>query len=550
MQPVILPVLGANMTHGTVRAWFKQEGDRVEVGDALFEVETDKVNAHVEAEAAGVVRLIVAPAGSQVPVLGIVAFVGAANESVPAPDTWGGLVPVAAGTASENSLTGPTDDRSASAARAGSSPPAANPVGAGRAATNRRAASPAARRLARERGVALDRIRGTGSRGEVTCADVEAAEISVPRVQGDGQMDAAFLQMLRRDAASFRALASDVKVHLYRLHGAQIGEGVRIEPGALIIAQEIGIGAVSTIGADSTIECDRFRLGRLVAFGKRTRIHCREVEIGDALWSKDEVVIGGGGSNEPGACLTAGAACFFGEGAYLNTCHPLRLGDEVCIGSRAMLFTHSHWQSVLRGYPSLFGPIVIGDHVFVGNNAFIFPGVTVGSGVTVMVNSFVALNVPQDTLVGGVPAQVIRHIVAPSHAEQTSIVRDRLIPELAAGLAECGRQVTRRDDNDDAITLDLGNGAAVRFLPSWDPASQPQSRRLVMLTFAQAPVTTLPAGITWFDLSTSRISGVQDELSDEVREFCRRRGIRFQPFAWRYGVGHFEGDRFYSRARR
>jgi hypothetical protein len=42
---------------------------------------------------------------------------------------------------------------------------------------------------------------------------------------------------------------------------------------------------------------------------------------------------------------------------------------------------------------------------------------------------------------------------------------------------------------------------------------------------------------------------VQDRLSDEVRELCRRRGIRFRPFAWRYRVGHCEGDRFFGRGR-
>ena len=56
-----------------------------------------------------------------------------------------------------------------------------------------------------------------------------------------------------------------------------------------------------------------------------------------------------------------------------------------------------------------------------------------------MVNSFVAINVPPATLVGGVPAQVIRHVVAPTSAEQIAIVRDRLLPELAAALAEHGR---------------------------------------------------------------------------------------------------------------
>jgi acetyltransferase-like isoleucine patch superfamily enzyme len=337
-----------------------------------------------------------------------------------------------------------------------------------------------------------------------------------------------------------------VKVHLYRLHGAQIGEGVCIAPGAIIIAREIRIGAMSSIGADTVIECDRLCLGRLAALGKRTRVHCRRVQIGDALWSKEDVVIGGGGSDEPGAVFTAGDACFFGEGAYLNTCHPLHLGDEVCIGSRAMLFTHSHWQSVLRGYSSSFAPIEIGDHVFIGNNAFIFPGVTVGSGSTVTVNSFVALNVPPDTLVGGVPAQVIRHVAGPSRGEQIGIVRDRLMPDLTIALRERGRQVSHHAEGD-TVTLELVEGVAVQFIREWDPAALPKRRRVVVLTFADAAAPVAPPGVTLFDLAATRVSGIQDELSDDVREFCRRRGIRFRPFAWRHGVGHFEGERFCSR---
>lgn len=532
MHTVILPVLGANMTHATVRAWLKQEGERVEVGDRLFEVETDKVDAEVEAEVAGVLRRIVVPAGTQVPILGIVAFVGEADEPVPPPETWSTLVPPTA--------------RAGRNARLPVSVDVDAPRPIGERSRTRISASPAARRLAREQGVALEQITGTGPRGEITRADVEraAANGGVSAVQhaasGDGRIDPALCELLRKDAASFRALSSDMKVHLYRLHGADIGERVRIEPGAIIIAREIHIGALSTIGADSTIDCDRLQLGRLVAFGKHTRAHCREITIGDALWSKDDVIIGGGGSDEAGARLTAGDACFFGEASYLNTCHPLTLGDEVCIGSRAMLFTHSHWQSILRGYPSVFGPIEIGDHVFIGNNAFIFPGVSIAAGATVMVNSFVALNVPASSLVGGVPAQVIRHIVEPDRATQIDIIRKRL-PELAAHLEERGHQVAVRAD-----TLELGRDTAVQFVPAW-PAASAARRRTVVLTFIEGDAPQPPPGCTLMDLAGSRVLGVQDRLSDDVREFCRRRGIRFRPFAWRYGVGHFEGNRFIAR---
>jgi acetyltransferase-like isoleucine patch superfamily enzyme len=534
VKPVFLPILDANMTHGVVRAWLKREGDMVHAGDPLFEVETDKVNAEVEAETSGVLRLIVTPVGSRVPVLGLLAFIGAADEAVPAAETWGTLVPRA-----PLDMAGSASPSVPEPARAAAATVESGPI----------AASPAARRLARERGLALEQITGTGRRGEITRADVEAAAAAGPRGGGAGQMDAAFLDVLRRDPAAFRALSSETKVRLYREHGAQIGEHVRIEPGAIIVAHEISIGTAATIGADSTIECQRLRLGRLAAFGKRTRVHSRVVEIGDALWSKDDVVIGGGGSDEPGARLQAGDACFFGEGAYLNTGHPLTLGDEVCIGSRAMLFTHSHWQSILRGYPSIFGPIAVGDHVFIGNTAFIFPGVTIGAGTTVMVNSFVAQNVPANTFVGGVPAAVVRHLVPPSRAEQVAIVRERLMPELAVVLGERGHHVAQRIEGE-TITLDVGGAARIHYVPVWESAAAvPVQQRTVILSFAEALPAALATSVTLFDLHGGRVVGVQDRLSDEVRELCRRRGIRFRPFAWRYRVGHCEGDRFFGRGR-
>jgi acetyltransferase-like isoleucine patch superfamily enzyme len=520
MRPVVLPILDANMTHGVVRAWFKREGDTVRTGEALFEVETDKVNAEVEAEADGLLRHIAAPVGTRVPVLGIVAFIGAAEEAVPPQHTWSSLVIGASGDRSPAEKIAPPS-------------PEPGPV------TGVIPASPAARRLARERGVALERVRGTGARGEITRADVEAASgaggASLSLGESRGRVDPSFVQVLRNDPDAFRRLSSESKVRLYRDHGAQIGEAVRIEAGAIIIAAEMVIGGAATIGADSTIDCDRLHLGRLAAFGTRTRVRCRAVEIGDALWSKEDVVIGGGGSEQAGARLRAGDACFFGEGAYLNTCHPLTLGDEVCIGSRAMLFTHSHWQSVLRNYPALFGPIDVGDHVFIGNQAFIFPGVRIGAGATVMVNSFVAVNVPAATLVGGVPAQVIRHVIAPTRAEQLAIVRDRLMPELGAAFRERGYE---------------GVGE-LRFIDAWDgAATSAPGARAVILAFIDGPIPAVGTGVTLFDLAGSRVVGVQDHLSDEVRECLRRRGIRFRPFAWRYGVGHFDGDRFCERRRR
>ena len=308
MHRIVLPILDANMTHGVVRAWFKREGDTVRAGEALFEVETDKVNAQVDAEVSGVLRRIVAPEGTRLAVLGLVGFVGSADEAVPAPETWSPPAAAARIEPRVGAAGQPTPLAPLPAREGGSNQLASSPLRRGEgpgervhsgqeasatpAAAARPTASPAARRLARERGVALDSIRGSGARGEITRADVEAASARVTPAGGSGHLDPAFLNLLRRDAGALRALSSEAKLHLYRQHGAQIGDRVRLEPGAIIVAEAIVIGAGSVIGADSVIECEQLSLGRLVAFGRRTRVHCRAVEIGDALWSKDDVVIG------------------------------------------------------------------------------------------------------------------------------------------------------------------------------------------------------------------------------------------------------------------
>ncbi len=321
-----------------------------------------------------------------------------------------------------------------------------------------------------------------------------------------------------------------------------------LAPGALILAREIHLGDGASVAEDATIECDLFRIGMLAAIGRRSRVKCRSVEIGDALWAKDDVMIGGGGSDEPGATLRAGDGCFFGEASYLNPCHPVALGDEVCVGSRAMLFTHSHWQSVLRGYPSIFGPVEIGQHVFIGNQAFVFPGVSIGDGSTVIVNSFVAQNVPPQTLVGGVPAQVIRKIVAPAIEEQRRIVEERLIPDLVEVLRTRGYSLRVAKASDTTI-LDAGARGTIQFLPEWRRSSLAAGSRLVALTFGYTAEKALPPGLTVLDLSNSQIRGEQDDLSDEVRECLRRRGIRFKPYAWRYRVGHGAEGRLILRHR-
>lgn len=153
---VIMPALGMAQETGKLLRWIKNEGDAVTKGEPLMEIETDKVTVEIEAPANGTLAGITAAEGEDVPVGRAVAFVLAEGEDLPL------TVPIPAGPAtSESALPGASTN--------GSSTVAHTP---GR----RVLASPKARRLAREHGVRIEDLRGTGPHGAIQAADVVAQE--------------------------------------------------------------------------------------------------------------------------------------------------------------------------------------------------------------------------------------------------------------------------------------------------------------------------------------------------------------------------------------
>ncbi len=160
---VKLPRLGQGMESGTVVRWLKEEGDRVERGEPLYEVDTEKATQEVEAEAAGVLLRIVVREG-EVPVGTVLAYIGEPGESLPEPEA-----PTGDGRAAEAVPAVPASRPTVAAA------PPARPPG------QRVKASPLARRLARERGIDLSQLVGSGPEGRIVAEDVERAA-RAPRV--------------------------------------------------------------------------------------------------------------------------------------------------------------------------------------------------------------------------------------------------------------------------------------------------------------------------------------------------------------------------------
>lgn len=149
-QEILMPKLGLTMTEGTIEAWKRKEGDIVRKGDVLFSVATDKLTNDVESEVDGVLLKILLPEGETAPCKAVIAYVGEAGETVG---------------------QGPSSGEDAAAQ---SSAPAVNaPV----------LASPAAKKLAREKGVDLALVSGTGPKGRITLEDVEVY-LAAPKADG------------------------------------------------------------------------------------------------------------------------------------------------------------------------------------------------------------------------------------------------------------------------------------------------------------------------------------------------------------------------------
>ncbi len=153
MTPIVLPKSGFSSEASTVIGWSVAEGDRVEEGQLLCEVETEKTTIEITAPASGLLRKILIHEGEKRPVGVTMGFIGEADEPIPEVEDVPPPTPEATQTSAALS-------------------PATRPR---RAATGRVRASPAARKLASEHGIDLSELSGSGPGGAITTGDVERA---------------------------------------------------------------------------------------------------------------------------------------------------------------------------------------------------------------------------------------------------------------------------------------------------------------------------------------------------------------------------------------
>ena len=180
---ILMPALSPTMEKGNLAKWLKKEGDKVKSGDVIAEIETDKATMEVEAVDEGTIARILVPEGTQdVPVNDVIAVLAGDGEDVKAAGAGAAPAPKAAEAPAPKPAAAPAPAAAAPAAKTPA--PAAAPAPAPKAAApaaqanghDRTFSSPLARRLAKEAGIELGRITGSGPHGRVIARDVAEAK--------------------------------------------------------------------------------------------------------------------------------------------------------------------------------------------------------------------------------------------------------------------------------------------------------------------------------------------------------------------------------------
>lgn len=180
---VKLPRLGQGMDEGKVLQWLKGEGDSIDKGEELYEVETEKVNVEVEAPAGGTILKVLVDAGQTVSIGTTLAWIGEAGEEIPA-DDGGGSAGAGAGASVSQGESAPVATPATETPAPKGATPNAKPAASGSSASptkssgsgsGRIKASPLARRMVEEAGLTLADVKGSGPDGRIIARDVEEA---------------------------------------------------------------------------------------------------------------------------------------------------------------------------------------------------------------------------------------------------------------------------------------------------------------------------------------------------------------------------------------
>jgi len=219
-----------------------------------------------------------------------------------------------------------------------------------------------------------------------------------------------------------------------------LGENVKIEENVSIKGKKVVIGEGTIIRSGTKINVSEYlKIGKKSIIGENNRIMGRDIRTGREFYSNHSTEIGGGSCFEKTSKLTIGYWVHLGSYSIINTAMGVKIGNEVGMGRFTNIYTHGAYQSILNGFPVSFGPVNIGNNVWMPG-ATVNPNVNIGDNVVVGVGSLVLNDIPSGCLAAGVPCKIIKKNYYP---QKLSLKQKRKIIDQINNLWNLGMEHQR-----------------------------------------------------------------------------------------------------------
>jgi len=219
-----------------------------------------------------------------------------------------------------------------------------------------------------------------------------------------------------------------------------LGENVKIEENVSIKGKKIVIAEGTIIRSGTKINVSEYlEIGKKSTIGENNRIMGRNIRTGREFYSNHSAEIGGGSCFEKTSKLTIGYWFHLGSYSIINTAMEVKIGNEVGMGRFTNIYTHGAYQSILKGFPVAFGPINIGNNVWMPG-ATVNPNVNIGDNVVIGVGSLVLKDIPSGCLAAGVPCKITKENCYP---QRLSPEQKRKIIDQINNLRNLGMEYQR-----------------------------------------------------------------------------------------------------------
>ena len=325
----------------------------------------------------------------------------------------------------------------------------------------------------------------------------------------------------------------------------KIGKNVVISDNVVIVSNDLIIEDNVIIGANTTIKGNFVKIGKNSEIKKNSDINViekfelgsrsllciceikgRNVIIGDDFFSSvpkgNYFIVGGGSCFYPKSNLQIGNRCTIHD-VYINIAMPVKIADDVGISHGTKIFTHYFWDSIFEGYSQKFEEVKISNGCIIGAESFFLPGTKIGKNCVVAARSVITKTFPSDCMIAGNPSKIIKKnvITKVTKSKKLQLVKKTLELYIEI-LSQKGFDVKKNIKNE-LIYHVSKNGKKTIIVFLTKPLEIKNKEKYFILTFHDMPKSK---NHTIFNLSKKTLDGIEDELSDDLRDFLRKIGIR------------------------